>query len=153
MSSRAVSSWCNLDAQIQLKDKHIATSPGNGSVSGFKDLVRDRRAELGNHWEKYIRESQRTPKTSPHPLRRGYWSYSRVEVKKNVLFLACLSNRAGSSSSQDSQIHSLMLNPLCFPSARDWCFSSSWRCYLSPSPMPDKKSFKVILNQSGWSSG
>lgn len=49
MNSRAVSSRCNLDALIQLKDKCAATSLGNGSASGFKDLLRDRRAELGNH--------------------------------------------------------------------------------------------------------
>jgi len=49
MNSRAVSSQCNLDAQIQLKDECANTSPGSGSVSGFKDLGKDSRAELGNH--------------------------------------------------------------------------------------------------------
>lgn len=52
------------------------------SVSWFKDLVRGKRAELGNHWHlKCIRESQRTDKTSPCALRHGHWSYSTVEVK------------------------------------------------------------------------
>lgn len=50
MNSKAVSSQCNLDAQTQLKDTCSATSPGNASVSGFKDLIRDRRAEQENHW-------------------------------------------------------------------------------------------------------
>lgn len=50
MNSRAVSSRCHLDAVIQLKDKCAAAAPGNGSLSGFKDLVRDRRrTELGDH--------------------------------------------------------------------------------------------------------
>lgn len=49
MNSRVVSSRCNLDALIQLKDKCAATSLGNGSASRFKDLLRDTRAELGNH--------------------------------------------------------------------------------------------------------
>lgn len=142
---RAVPSWCNLGAQIQLKDKCVATSPGKGSTSWFKDLVRARRAELGNHWHlKYIRESQRTHKTSPCALCHVHWSFSRVEVTKRIFW--------GLSIKQSWQ-QFINLNPSAFTRLGLWGFSSLWRCYLSPSPMPDKKCSKVTLSQSGQSSG
>lgn len=111
--SRAVSSWCNLGVQIQLKDKCTATSPGKGSVSRFMDLVRGKRAELGNHWQKYFRESQRNDKTSPCALCHGHWSYSRVEVKK--LFICSLSIKQSWQQFFTRHLNSLInLNPSAF---------------------------------------
>lgn len=114
-NSRAVPSWCNLGIQIQLKDKCAATPPGEGSMSWFKDLVRVKRAELGNYWHlKYIRESHRTDKTSPSvALCHGHWSYSRVKVKKFIM--RSLSIKQSWQQYFTRQLNSLIsLNPSAF---------------------------------------